>query len=320
VWINGHTDQAGATPSLRAQVGWGPADSAPSGNGWQGVEAAYDSDQGNNDQFKATLLPDTVGTFDYGYRYTTTNGLAWLYADLDGPQGDGSAAFPHPGVLTVNASSDTTPPAVPANLHLVSASPDGVELDWDDVPADPSFFAYEVLRGTVSGGPYSVIASASDSDFTDTDVVQDVHYFYVVRSVDTSFNRSAASNEVEAVAELRNVDVTFHVTVPATTDATGRAVYIAGTLDRLNGGLPEWDADGVVLTRDDTTHWSVTLSGREGTNIEYKYTNADFNWVEKDASCGELANRLLTLSYGTTGQMTVNDTVLNWRNVAPCGN
>ena len=35
---------------------------------------------------------------------------------------------------------------------------------------------------------------------------------------------------------------------------------------------------------------------------------------------GEIANRALTLSYGATGTQTVNDTVQNWRNVAPCGN
>ena len=39
-----------------------------------------------------------------------------------------------------------------------------------------------------------------------------------------------------------------------------------------------------------------------------------------DASCGEIANRQLTLTYGTTGTQNVNDSVSNWRNVAPCGN
>ena len=42
--------------------------------------------------------------------------------------------------------------------------------------------------------------------------------------------------------------------------------------------------------------------------------------MEKDGACGEIANRQLTLSYGATGTQTVNDTVENWRNVAPCGN
>ena len=39
----------------------------------------------------------------------------------------------------------------------------------------------------------------------------------------------------------------------------------------------------------------------------------------RTAACGEVANRQLTLSYGATGTQTVNDTVLNWRNVAPAG-
>ena len=63
----------------------------------------------------------------------------------------------------------------------------------------------------------------------------------------------------------------FNVTVPATTDATGRSVYIAGFLDRLDGGLPQWNPGGVVLTRVDATHWTITLTGKETTQIEYKY-------------------------------------------------
>ena len=82
--------------------------------------------------------------------------------------------------------------------------------------------------------------------FTDTTVGEGETFFYVVRSVDTSFNRSGRSNEVAATAELRTVTLTFNVTVPATTDGTGRSVYIAGFLDRLDGGLPQWNPGGVV--------------------------------------------------------------------------
>jgi hypothetical protein len=116
------------------------------------------------------------------------------------------------------------------------------------------------------------------------------------------------------------VSVVFNVTVPATTDSTGRQVYIAGTLSRLDGGLPDWNPGGVTLTRVDATHWTITLTGREGTQIEYKYTLGDWEHVEKGASCEELSNRQLTLNYGTNGTQVVNDTVLNWRNVSPCGN
>jgi len=179
-----------------------------------------------------------------------------------------------------------------------------------------------VLRGNSHGGPYSVAASVSAGtmSYDDTNVAEGSTYYYVVRAVDTSFNRSGYSNEVSALAELRTVTVVFMVTVPATTDATGRSVYIAGFLDRLDGGLPQWDPAGVVLSRVDTTHWRITLTGKESTQIEYKYTLGSWDFVEKDGACGEIANRLLTLSYGSSGTQAVNDSVENWRNVAPCGN
>jgi hypothetical protein len=116
------------------------------------------------------------------------------------------------------------------------------------------------------------------------------------------------------------VAVTFNVTVSASTDGTGRSVYIAGTLQRLDPPGPEWNAGGVVLTRVDATHWTITLNGREGTQLEYKYTLGDWEHVMKGASCDELPNNQVTLAYGTSGTHTVNDTVVNWRNVAPCGN
>jgi glycosidase len=319
VWIDGVTNQPGATPGLVAQLGFGPDGSDPDGNdAWAWGEAAFNTDAGNNDEFVASLQPDAPGTFDYAYRYSVTDGRDWIYADLDGIQNGYSAD--QAGALTVNPSGDTTPPATPTGLHVVSASPAGIEIAWDAVAGDPTLFGYEVLRGVGSGDPYEVIASTSATTFTDTTAGEGETFFYVVRSVDTSFNRSGPSAEVEATAELRTVTLTFNVTVPATTDATGRSVYIAGFLDRLDGGLPQWNPGGVVLTRVDATHWTITFTGKESVQLEYKYTLGDWEHVEKDGACGEIANRQLTLSYGTTGVQTVNDTAENWRNVAPCGN
>ena len=112
----------------------------------------------------------------------------------------------------------------------------------------------------------------------------------------------------------------FSVTVPVSTDATGREPHIAGFLDRLDGGYPQWDPGATALSRVDATHWTITFTGREGTQIEYKYTLGSWDFVEKDAACGEIANRQLTLAYGATGTQTVPDVIVNWRNVAPCGN
>jgi hypothetical protein len=261
------------------------------------------------------MLPDSTGAFDYTYRYTTTNGRDWFYA-VNGPN-NSSNPF---GLLTVNPSDDTTAPAMPTGLNVVSASPAGIELAWDAVTGDASLYGYEVMRSDTAGGPYSMIARVTGTTYTDADVVEGATYYYVIRSVDLSFNRSDNSAEVHATAELRTITLVFNVTVPATTDATGRSVHIAGFLDRLDGGFPQWDPGATALTRTDATHWTITFTGKEGTQIEYKYTLGDWDHVEKDSSCGEIANRQLTLSYGSTGTQNVSDTVENWRNVAPCGN
>jgi glycosidase/fibronectin type 3 domain-containing protein len=319
VWIDGVTNQSGPTESLRAQLGFGPDGSDPDGNAaWTWVDAAFNTDVGNNDEFVATLLPEAVGTFHYAYRYTTTNGRDWVYADLDGIQNGYSPA--QAGNLTVQPSGDTSAPATPTGLHVVSASPAGIELAWNAVGGDPTLYGYEVLRGGSPGGPYTRIARVTAAQFTDLDVVEGQTYRYVVRAVDTSFNRSGNSAEVNATAELRLVTLVLNVAVPASTDSTGRSVYVAGFLDRLEPPGPQWNPGGVVLTRVDATHWTITLHGRESTQLEYKYTLGDWEHVEKGASCDELPNRQLTLSYGATGTQTVDDTVANWRNVAPCGN
>jgi glycosidase len=320
VWIDGATSAAGATPSLKANVGFGPAGSNPANNAaWTWVDAAFNTDSGNNDEFKASLLPESVGAFDYVYRYSTTNGRVWLMADLNGPVPAGALPA-NPGKLTVNGSGDTAAPIAPASLRVTSASPAGIVLAWDVVTGDPSLYGYEVLRSTVAGGPYAQIARVTDASYTAVNVSSDTTYFYVVRAVDQSFNRSGNSAEVSARPELRTVTLMFNVTVPASTDGTSKSVYIAGFLDRLDGGLPQWNPGGVKLTRVNATTWTVTLTGQEGTQIEYKYALGSWDDVEKDGSCSEIGNRQLTLSHGTTGTQAVNDSVLNWRNVAPCGN
>jgi hypothetical protein len=117
------------------------------------------------------------------------------------------------------------------------------------------------------------------------------------------------------------VTIVFNVTIPEPTGAAvGRDVYIAGYLDRLDPTLPQWDPAGVVMAKVDDTHWTVTLHGLEGTNIGYKYVLGDWNYVEKDASCAEISDRPLTVTFGQDGTQTVEDVVLNWRNVATCPN
>ena len=310
VWIDGHTYLPGATEGLMAQVGFGPVGSDPDANAdWIWVDAVFNVDAGDNDEFKGQLLPEVVGVYDYAYRYSTTGGRQWLYADLDGTGNGYDPA--QAGDLIVVSSGDTTPPAVPQNLRLVEASPSFITVAWDPVP-DADLYRYEVYRGDAAGGPYAKVADvlAPASEYTDMDVLRDATYTYVVLATDTSFNVSAFSAELAATAQARQVQVTFNVTLPDTTPE-GDDIYIAGS---LNG----WDPAGTLMTRTGLFA-TVTLSLDEGSQIEYKYTRGSWTYVEKGASCEEIDNRTATIFYGTDGTMTLDDIVLNWRNTGTCG-
>ena len=315
VWIDGHTSTPGQTPSLLAQLGFGPVASDPRGAGWSWVDASFNVDAGNNDEFVASLLPDQIGTFNYLYRYSTTGGRDWFYTDLNGPIGGGLPT--NPGVLTVNSSGDVTPPTTPANLIVTGQSPSGISLAWDAVLGDPSLYGYEVRRSATAGGPYSTVALTTDTSYTDTAVNEGDEFYYVVRAVDQSFNRSGDSNEVLGSAALRTVTITFNVTSPDSTPLDG-VVYIAGTIDQFDGGYPQWNPGATPLTQTGPNSWTITFTGRENTEVQYKYTLGTWDYVEKGAACEEINNRVVTLNYGTTGTQTVNDTIANWRNLGTC--
>lgn len=90
------------------------------------------------------------------------------------------------------ASATTAPPA-PTNL---AASP---QLTQIDLTWDPSkgAAAYRVLRSNTSGGPYTEIATTTDTRYSDTDVIPLTQYFYVVVA-SNSGGSSGNSNEASA--------------------------------------------------------------------------------------------------------------------------
>jgi hypothetical protein len=318
--VAGRTGPGGPLATLEGQVGFGPVGSVPDDEGnWTWVPATYAGPSGDNDRLCASLLPETTGEHDYVFRFTTSRGRYWLYADLDGDYESSSDGRGRAGRMTVIASDDTQPPAAPAGLEVVAATPDGVELAWKPV-ADADVAGYHVSRTDSSDPKPTGLGRTTDATFTDSDVIEGVTYTYRVMAYDSSWNLSAPA-EVSATAAARLVEVTFTVTVPAPpADMADQVVHIAGTLARLDGGHPDWDPSGTPLAKVDDTHWTITLTGAEGTSIEYKYTLGSWDHVEKDEGCGEIDNRRLLVNFVAGEGLTVEDSVPRWRNVAPCGN
>ncbi|MBN1954607.1 MAG: Ig-like domain-containing protein [Anaerolineae bacterium] len=309
VWIDGVTGQPGQTEGLVAQIGCGIAAEPPiSWTGW--VDADFNGDVGNNDEFSASLLPEQVGEFYYLYRYSTTGGRDWVYADLSGLIS--STAVVSPGLLHVFPSGDTTPPPTPANLRVTGWGIGHIALAWDPVGV-PDLYAYDLFRWgegeTFSDAlPIDRIA-APTAVYTDEMVTSGQTYTYTVQALDSSFNASGFSNFASGRAEERLVTVTFNVAVPVFTPP-GDTIYIAGDPDVFGA---DWDPDATPMARLDATHWTITILAPEGSQPQYKYTRGSWQRVEKWGWLSGYANRTVTVTYGADGTMAVDDVARNWR-------
>jgi fibronectin type 3 domain-containing protein len=73
-----------------------------------------------------------------------------------------------------------------------------VDLTWD---ASSGAVGYNVYRGTVSGGPYSMINSTLDTTtaYTDSTVASGQTYYYVVTAINSESQESGYSNQAQAV-------------------------------------------------------------------------------------------------------------------------
>ncbi len=77
---------------ISAELGVGPTDADPSDDAatFDWTEATYNAGHtaDNNDEYQATLTPDTEGTYSYAYRFSGDGGATWTYCDLDGTDND----------------------------------------------------------------------------------------------------------------------------------------------------------------------------------------------------------------------------------------
>lgn len=87
-------------------------------------------------------------------------------------------------------------PATPLGL-LVLVVPEGGALDlmWGPGTGGSATAYYEVRRSQTSGGPYTVVASTSSSNFRDSGLTDGTPYYYVIRAVDALNNHSGSSEE-----------------------------------------------------------------------------------------------------------------------------
>jgi fibronectin type 3 domain-containing protein len=102
-------------------------------------------------------------------------------------------------IVTVTSQADTTKSA---SASVTVAAPHSVNLTWS--PSSSSgVVAYNVYRGTVTGGPYNLLKSGiSSTSYTDSNVQSGNTYYYVTTAVDSSGAESVYSDQATAAIPI----------------------------------------------------------------------------------------------------------------------
>ena len=96
-------------------------------------------------------------------------------------------------------------PAAPVPTDVVATAGDaGVVLTWT---ASMGATGYNVKRATVSGGPYTQLATTTTPGYTDSSAKYSTTYFYVVSALNAA-GESANSTQVSATLALPNAPLT----------------------------------------------------------------------------------------------------------------
>jgi Putative metal-binding motif len=178
VYEPGLTEPGGQGAFISSELGYGPENTTPDAS-WLWTVAAYNTDDGNNDEYMQDLTPTIDGTYDYAYRTSMDGGLTWLYCDISGSEGDGSTGYDmgDSGVLTVIYAVGLSPeiPALSCN-HIANTNENIVDgIFWIDPDGTDGMPAYQVFCNQTgfSGGwtmAFSLETSDGDvRDFQDTE-------------------------------------------------------------------------------------------------------------------------------------------------------
>lgn len=94
-------------------------------------------------------------------------------------------------IINVN-SGNALPPGPPSNLVATATSTSGASLTWS--AGSGSIDHYEIQRATNKNGPFTTLANAASTSFTDSGLSSTTTYIYRVRAVDANGNYSDFSN------------------------------------------------------------------------------------------------------------------------------
>jgi hypothetical protein len=180
--------------------------------------------------------------------------------------------------LPVDAPVEFDSPSAPSNL-TATANPESIRLDWS-ANTETDLAGYTIFRSDLAGGPYITIArNVKTTSFVDNTTTTGGQFFYTIKAVDNSLNRSVYSNEVSATATGNN-DLVAHFcfdgnTLDTTINLNHSAPY--GETSFITGQI---GSNAIVLNGTDAfIQLPATLANQQEITIAtWVYWNGGSSW------------------------------------------
>jgi hypothetical protein len=194
---------------------------------------------------------------------------------------------------TTSAAADVTAPTVPTNLTAIQAESGVVLVSWTASTDAVGVTEYDILRGTGDGsgnvvGTGAIIASTSNTSYSDSTVVDDQEYYYRVRARDAAGNASDYTSRffitpspAQGGGVSLDYDETFEVGIGAfsLSKTPNSIVEVSATLAREG-------AKSLLTHCPDPTQWRAEVSLGYGGVVPMQQATwygwsvyADDNWV-----------------------------------------
>jgi hypothetical protein len=164
-------------------------------------------------------------------------------------------------------TGDTNAPSTPTGLAAMGAA-GRVSLNWNN-NNEVDLAGYNVYRSTTSGGGYAKLNTSLmfSSDYTDTNVIGDTTYYYVITAVDTYLNESIASGEASATTNILTRTIyNFAGINAANTNYNSFACDVdqfpfAGISGNRNSQVEATNQQYINISADDTSEWATVDPG-----------------------------------------------------------
>jgi Glycoside hydrolase family 44/Fibronectin type III domain len=166
------------------------------------------------------------------------------------------------------------PPVTPSGL-TATAGNQQVALTWS---VSSSATSYHVKRATVSGGPYSTIASPTTNSYTDTSLTNGTAYYYVVSAVNAN-GESGNSGEKSATPAVPVTGAQVTIDVLANRHAISPYIY---------GGAYPKDAPTIADSGLSVVRWGGNATSRY--NWKTQTSNSANDWYFSDYTYMEIGD------------------------------